>query len=192
MVKKYLWPWIDVNEYGPHISTWIKSKLFLDLDELRGKGSFFLLCKMTNITNEIFIIFNKRNLFLITSKDLFETCPNHITSIACINHMSCLSTMTANIISIASSKTNFVSIIHCFWPITKNLSLLLCTNKTNHMLLRTNMIRWTKILWGINNFGHDKCSNQSSQIKALIPFAGRIRGGNIEEISQKWEQSQPI
>jgi len=43
MVKKYWWPWIDVNEYGPHTSTWIKSKYFLDLDELRGKGSFFAL-----------------------------------------------------------------------------------------------------------------------------------------------------
>jgi len=91
-------------------------------------------------------------------------------SITRINHMSCLSTMTIDIRSILSSKTTSVSIIHCFWLITKNLSLLLCTNRTNHMLLRSNMIRSTKILWGINNFGHDKCSNQSSQIRALIPY----------------------
>jgi len=77
----------------------------------------------------------------------------------CINHMSCLSTMTADFRSISSSITTSVSIIHCLWLITKNLSLLLCTERTNHLLLRTNIIRWTKILWGINNFGHDKCNN---------------------------------
>jgi len=92
-----------------------------------------------------------------------------MSSIARINHMSCLSTMTTNIRNISSSKTTSVSIIHYFWLITKKLSLLVCTNRANHMLLRTNMIRW-KILWGINNFGHDKCSNQSSQIRALIPY----------------------
>jgi len=93
-----------------------------------------------------------------------------MSSIARINHMSCLFIMTVDIRSILSSKTISISIIHCFWLITKNLSLLLCTNRTNHMLLRTNMIKWIKIWWGINNFGHDKCSNQSSQIRALIPY----------------------
>jgi len=42
---EYLWPWIDGIEYGPHKSTWIKSKLFLDLDVLRGKRSFFCFAK---------------------------------------------------------------------------------------------------------------------------------------------------
>ena len=103
--------------------------------------------------------------FMIFKLELrWETMP----SIARIKNMSCLSTMTADIRSISSSKTTSVSIIHCFWLITKNLSLLVCTNRTNHMLLRTNIIKW-KILWGINNFGHGKCSNQSSQIRALIP-----------------------
>ena len=91
-------------------------------------------------------------------------------SITCINHMSCLSIMTADFRSILSSITTSVSINHCLWLIIKNLSLLLCTERTNHMLLRTNIIRWTKILWGINNFGHDKCSTQSSQIRALILY----------------------
>jgi len=91
-------------------------------------------------------------------------------SIACINHMSCLSTMTADFRSISSSITTYVNINHCLWLIPKNLSLLLCTERTNHMLLRTNMIRWTKILWGINNFVHDKRINQNSQIRALTPY----------------------
>jgi len=81
-----------------------------------------------------------------------------------------LFTMSADFRSISSSITTFVSIIHCLWLITKKLSLFLYTERINHMLLRTNMIRWTKILWGINNFGHDKCSNQSSQIRALITY----------------------
>ena len=45
MVKKYLWPWIDDNKYDLHTSTWIKSKHFLDLDALRGKGSLFCFAK---------------------------------------------------------------------------------------------------------------------------------------------------
>ena len=90
-------------------------------------------------------------------------------SITCINCMSCHSTMTTDFGSILSSVTSSASIIHYFWLITKIFSLLLCIERTNHMLLRT-MIRWTKILWVINNFGHDKCSNQSSQIRALIPY----------------------
>ena len=104
--------------------------------------------------------------FMIFKLELrWKTMP----SIERINHMSCLSTMTADIRSISSSKTTSISIIHCFWLIIKILSLLVCTNRTNHILLRTYMIRW-KILWGINNFGHAKCSNQSSQIRALIPY----------------------
>ena len=59
MVNKYLWPWINDIEYGSHTSTWIKWRYFLDLYALRGKGSL-LLCKMTNITNKIFFIFNKK------------------------------------------------------------------------------------------------------------------------------------
>jgi len=91
-------------------------------------------------------------------------------SITCINHMSCLSTMTADFRSILSSITTFVTINYCLWLIIKKFSLMLCIERTNHMLLKTNMIRWTKMLWGINNFNHDKCSNQSSQIRALIPY----------------------
>jgi len=105
--------------------------------------------------------------------------------IARINHMSCLYTMTANIRSISSSKTTSVSIIHCFWLITKKLSLLVCTNRTNHMLLKTNMIRW-KILWGINNFGHNKCSNQSSQIRALIPYYENKEKNKDEQKTWEW------
>ena len=107
-------------------------------------------------------------------------------SIACINHMSCLSTMTADFRSISSSITTFVSIIHCLWLITKDLSLFLCTERTNHMLLRTNMIRWTKILWGINNFGHDKCNNQSSQIRALIPYYENKEKNKDEQKTWEW------
>ena len=91
-------------------------------------------------------------------------------SIACINHMCCLSTMTTDFRSISSSIISFVIMNHCLRLITKNLSLVLCIKRTNHMLLRTNMVRWTKILWRINNFSHDKCSNQSFQIRALIPY----------------------
>ena len=91
-------------------------------------------------------------------------------SIAYINHMCCLSTVIADFRTIQPSITSSASINCWLWLITKNLSLLLCTERTNHMLLKTNMVRWTKILWGINNFGHDKCINQSSQIRALIPY----------------------
>jgi len=76
MVKKYLWPWIDDNEYSPHTSTWIKSKHFLDLDALRGKGSLFFLTKWQISQIKDFLYLTKGNLFLITSKNLFETCPN--------------------------------------------------------------------------------------------------------------------
>jgi len=107
-------------------------------------------------------------------------------SIARINHMSCLSTMTADIRSISSFKTTSISIIHCFWLITKNFSLLVCTNRTNHMLLRTNMIRW-KILWGINNFGHDKYSNQRSQIRALIPYYENKEKSKDEQKTWEWK-----
>ena len=88
--------------------------------------------------------------------------------ITCINHMPCLSIVTADFRSIHSSITSSTSTNYFLWLITKNL--LLFTEITNHMLLRINMVRWTKILWEISNFGHDKCSNQSSQIKALIPY----------------------
>jgi len=76
MVKKYLWPWIDDNEYGPHILTWIKSKHFLDLDPLRGKGSLFCFGKWQLSQIKYLLYLTKGNLLLITSKDLFETCPN--------------------------------------------------------------------------------------------------------------------
>jgi len=78
MVKKYLWPWINVNEYGLHTSTWIKSKHFLDLDELREKESFFFFCfakwQISQMKDLLYL--TKGNLILITSKDLFETCPS--------------------------------------------------------------------------------------------------------------------
>ena len=76
MVKKYLWPWIDVNEYGHRTSIWIKSKHFLDLDELRRKGSFFCFAKWQISQMKDLLYLTKGNLFLITFKDLFETYPN--------------------------------------------------------------------------------------------------------------------
>ena len=109
--------------------------------------------------------------------------------IACINHMSCLSTMTTVFGSILSSITIYVSINHFLWLITKKLSLLLCTERTNYMLLRTNMIRWTKILWRINDFGHDKCSNQSSQIRALIPYYENKKMNRNEQRIWEWKYS---
>jgi len=89
-------------------------------------------------------------------------------SITCINHMPCLSTMTADFRSISSFITFSVSMNHCLGLTTKNWSLVLCTERTNHLLMGTNMVRWTKVLWGINNFNHDKCSNQSSQTYKLL------------------------
>ena len=74
IVKKYLWPWIDGIEYSPHISTRIKSKHFLDLDVLRRKGSLFYFAKWQTSQTKLYL--TKENLFLITSIDLFETCPN--------------------------------------------------------------------------------------------------------------------
>jgi len=76
MVKKYLWPLIDDNEYGPHTSTWIKSKYLLDLDALREKESLFCFAKWQILQIKDFLYLTKENLFLITSKDLFETCLN--------------------------------------------------------------------------------------------------------------------
>jgi len=76
MVKKYLLPWIDGIEYGPHRSTWIKSKHFLDLDVLRGKGSLFCFAKWQTSQTKDLLYLTKGNLFLITSIDLFETCPS--------------------------------------------------------------------------------------------------------------------
>jgi len=54
-------------------------------------------------------------------------------SITCINHMSCLSTTTADFRSISSFVTSSVSINHFFWMIIKKLSLLMCTKRTNPM-----------------------------------------------------------
>ena len=122
-------------------------------------------------------------------------------SMACINHMPCPPTMTANFRSISFSITSSASINIYLWLIIKNLSLLLYTKRTNHMLLRTNMVRWNKIFWRINNFGHDKCSKHSSQIRALIPLVGKNWGGNTKKISnnknwgtphiREWHHLQP-
>ena len=76
MVKKYLWPWIDDDEYGPHTSTWIKSKHILDLDALRRKRSLFCFTKWQISQIKGLLYLTKGNLFLITSIDLFETCTN--------------------------------------------------------------------------------------------------------------------
>jgi len=103
MVKKYLWPWIDDIEYGPHNMNQIETSFRFRCTKRKEKS--FLLCKLTNITNKRFVLFNKRDalrekrslfcfakwqtsqtkdlsyltkgkLFLITSMHLFEACPN--------------------------------------------------------------------------------------------------------------------
>ena len=71
MVKKYLWSWIHDNEYGPHTSTWIKLKHFLDLDVLRGKRSLFCFEKWQISQIKDLLHLTKANLFcdiLITSQ----------------------------------------------------------------------------------------------------------------------------
>ena len=64
--------------------------------------------------------------------------------IACINHMSYFSTMNADFRNISfSTSSSFVNINHCFRLITKNLSLLLCIKRTNHIQ------GWQGVSWEI-------------------------------------------
>jgi len=76
MVKKYLWPWIDGIEYGPHTCIWINSKHFLDLNVLIGKESLFCFRKRQTSQTIDLLYLTKGNLVMITSIHLFETCHN--------------------------------------------------------------------------------------------------------------------
>jgi hypothetical protein len=45
MVKKYLWPWIELVDKGPQMSKWTSSNLDLAIELVILKGSFFYFAK---------------------------------------------------------------------------------------------------------------------------------------------------
>ena len=82
-------------------------------------------------------------------------------SITYINHMSCLSTMTADFRSILSSITSSTSINHCLELITKNLSL--CCVPREQIIFKDDMgSRERSTILAMS-----KCSSQSSEISVL-------------------------